>query len=517
MAPDKQVTVIERVEAPAPTAASAEPAATGTATRGIRLLRVGEAGSPTVPTAAAATTPVLRVPLVLNASDNADDLKSVKVVQGQGTIAFEGGVPVLEQRDTGTTVLTSANAKEIAQTSTLSTETKTGLPWMVIDVQQPQVGAGGAEPSPAPPTVRTARPFLLLAHAIEWLPQASHYEADFLVGLDPEEGSAPGTLEQPFTASLSVSCEQVTPARIQLSKMGPEGDQKVSVRCSPRSRVRGKPQQLTVRIASGQLTYPFELPAHPGPYSLVSSATQIAGLGLSTVRMTVFQALEDGSPLVLGSDVEVPLRSQTGELHPRLLTIPRGKSEVSGEVRVYGLGPMSVQAGLGPRISEALPIERGWPTFFLFVTVLGGAAGGYLAIIRQRRKNPAHARAGKPLARRVLEGSLVGVIAVGALLTTPGLADLMPDVARGNALDRRSHRVARAAPRRPEVDQYGAVALCHNGLEGRFIDRPYLVTRHRPTLLLLPHPHRPGGRIERATIVLASPGNRVSAKTTLAV
>jgi hypothetical protein len=66
--------------------------------------------------------------------------------------------------------------------------------------------------------------------------------------------------------------------------------------------------------------------------------------------------------------------------------------------------------------------------------VLGGAAGGYLAIIRLRRKKSEHARASKTEARRVLEGSLVGMIAVGALLTTPGLADLMPDVARGSQL-----------------------------------------------------------------------------------
>jgi hypothetical protein len=85
-------------------------------------------------------------------------------------------------------------------------------------------------------------------------------------------------------------------------------------------------------------------------------------------------------------------------------------------------------------MSVPLSIERGWPTFFLLVTVLGGAAGGYLAVIRHRHKKPEHARLGRTLARRVLEGSLVGMIAVGALLTTPGLADLMPDVARGSQL-----------------------------------------------------------------------------------
>jgi hypothetical protein len=190
---------------------------------------------------------------------------------------------------------------------------------------------------------------------------------------------------------------------------------------------------VTVRIASGQLSYPFELPSHAGPYALVSSASEVPGLGLSTVRLTISQALEDGTPLVLDRDVEVPLRSQTGDLHPSLLTIPRGQSEISADVRVYGLGAMNVQAGIGPRVSVPLSLRRAWPSVFLLITVIGGAAGGYLAVVRLRHKK-ALGRDNKAEVRRVLEGSLVGMIAVGALLTTPGLAELMPDVARGSQL-----------------------------------------------------------------------------------
>lgn len=374
----------------------------------------------------------LRVPLALKSTDNDDDLKSVRVVEGKGTIAFQGGAPVLKQKQSGTTVLSSSLAKSIAETSTINADAKTGLPWMVVDVKHaPPVGT---TPSHAPPTVRTGRPFLLLSRAVLWVPDAKRYVAELIVGLDPEEGSAPGALAEPITASLSVSCEEVTPGRVRLDKMGPEGDQRVRVSCSPRVRERGK-QHVTVRIATGQLSYPFELPAHPGPYTLASSATQIPGLGLSTVRLTVSQALEDGSPLMLDHDIEVPLRSQTGELHPSLLTIPKGRSDTSADVRVYGLGPMHVQAGVGPRMSPPLALERSWPSLFLFVTVLGGTLGGYLANIRQRRsRKSVPPRASKAEARRLIEGALVGLIAVGALLTTPGLADLMPDVARGSQL-----------------------------------------------------------------------------------
>jgi len=373
---------------------------------------------------------VMRVPLALEANDNQDDLKSVRVVEGKGTISFVGGLPVLEQKNSGTTVLSSGLAHTIAETSTLSTEAKTGLPWVVIDVKN---DATGPLPSHEPAVVRTARPFLLLAHAVQWVPSVSRYVAEFFVGLDPEAGSLPGKLEEPFTANLSVSCDAVDPSSVKLDKMGPDGDHKVTVSCSPQVRAAGK-QQLTVRIASGQLSYPFDLPANPGPYALASSAIQIAGLGLSTVRLTVSQALEDGSPLILPSDTEVTLRSETGELYPTALIIPSGKSEASMDVRVFGLGPMSVQAGLGPRTSAGLALERAWPVLFLTITLLGGAAGGYLAIVRQRRKKPGYARSSKRLARRVMEGSLVGVITLGVLLTTPSLASVMPDIARGSQL-----------------------------------------------------------------------------------
>lgn len=380
------------------------------------------------PSAVKPKSSVSRVPIALKASDDKSDLSSVRVVEGKGTIAFEGGAPVLEQKSSGTSVLSSGSAKTIAESSTLNTATKTGLPWMVVDVKQDALA--GTAPAPI---VRTARPFLLLARAVQWLPDADRYVAELIVGLDAEDGSPAGPLEEPFTATLSTSCEEVDPPRVQLARIGPDGDRKVKVSCSPKQR-NGKPQQLTVRIASGQLSYPFELPANPGPYALISSATEVPGLGLSTVRITVSQALEDGSPLALESDVEVPLQSKTGELHPSVLTIPRGKTEASADVRVFGLGAMSVQAGAGARMSAPLALDRSWPVLFLIVTVLGGAAGGYLAIIRQRRSKPEHARERSMLVRRVLEGSLVGLIAVGALLTTPGLAELMPDVARGSQL-----------------------------------------------------------------------------------
>jgi hypothetical protein len=242
----------------------------------------------------------LRVPLALKSTDNQEDLKSVRVVEGKGKIAFQSGAPVLEQKQSGTTVLSSGLSKSIAETSTITTDSKTGLPWMVVDVKH-DLG-DGVTPSHAPPTVRTGRPFLLLSRAVQWVPSAQRYVAELIVGLDPEEGSLPGALEEPITASLSVSCEEVTPGSVRLEKMGPEGDQRVLVSCSPRVRDKGK-QHVTVRIASGQLSYPFELPAHPGPYTLASSATQVPGLGLSTVRLTVAQALEDGTPLVLDRDV----------------------------------------------------------------------------------------------------------------------------------------------------------------------------------------------------------------------
>lgn len=432
IAKDQPITVIDGETTRGGGTATAPAAGTGagagagaTSTSSATRPRVRPSG-----TTASAEPRVLRVPLALEASSDSAELKTVRVVEGKGTIELIEGKPVLQQKSSGTTVLSSGLASSIAQDSTLSTETKTGLPWMVVDVKNDPLGT---TPTPAPAVVRTARPFLLLAHAVQWVPSAQQYLAEFFVGLDPEANSAPGKLEEPFTANLSVSCDAVVPSSVRLDRIGPEGDHKVTVHCSPQVRTAGK-QQLTVRIASGQLSYPFELPANPGPFALASSAAEVPGLGLSTVRLTVSQALEDGSPLPAKHDLEVPLQSETGELYPAALIIPSGKSAASAEVRVFGLGAMSVRAGLGPRTSSPLAIERVWPLVFLLITVLGGGTGGYLAILRRRIAKPHYARSMKRWARRISEGSLVGLVTVGVLLTTPSLAGLMPDIARGSEL-----------------------------------------------------------------------------------
>jgi hypothetical protein len=57
--------------------------------------------------------------------------------------------------------------------------------------------------------VRSARPFLKLARAVQWDPEHKVHSAEVLIGLDAESGDG-GALAEPLVASLAVSCDKRT-------------------------------------------------------------------------------------------------------------------------------------------------------------------------------------------------------------------------------------------------------------------------------------------------------------------
>jgi N-acetylmuramoyl-L-alanine amidase len=356
---------------------------------------------------------VTRLPIDFGGSE---DPSSVRVVAGEGRTVPAGANGMVLEQPPGTSVLSSAASED----GEVLTEVRTGLPWMVVDVD---------DPTASPRTVRTARPFLMLAQPIRWNAATQRYEAELLVGLDSEEGSSSGPLEEPLRTNLSVTCDEVTPSTVTLGAIGPKGDQLIRVYCSARAGATRR-HELTVRMASGQLSYPFELPANPGAYVLTSSTTSIAGLGLSTVRLTISQVLEDGSPLVLHTDVEIPLSSDSAVLDPRTATIRRGYSDTSLDVTLFGLGATQIRAGVEARASLPIEISREWPLLFTLVTALGGALGALVAGLRARRPRTRLLLR----SRRAIEGALIGVVGVGAVLATPGFGDTLPIASRTSEL-----------------------------------------------------------------------------------
>ena len=323
------------------------------------------------------------------------------------------GSPVLEQSRVGTSVLSSIHARAIAKESHISTEAKTRLPWLVVDSQDKNQEN----------LVRSARPFLKLARAVQWDRVRQLHIAEFLVGLDAESGEA-GALSEPLEASLAVSCDEVTPQTIKFSTIGPAGDQLVRVACSAQVKNERAEQVLSVRLQSGSLDYAFQLPHRAGPYQLSASSSSVLGLGLGELTFTAVSAEEDGTPLPAASELRIPLRVSDGELDPDSLTIAAGASQGSASVHVRGSGQLQVRAGISERESKPVALRVRWPILLSCMAPIGGAIGGYLAVALQRKRQAKQQRRRGQRVTACIEGALVGVVVVLALTLVPSFGFL---------------------------------------------------------------------------------------------
>ena len=361
----------------------------------------------------------VRVPIAADGAPREQATDKLVVVAGIANLekGSDGGA-VLEQGKSVTSVLSSVDAKQIASRSLITTETKTPLPWLIVDSQEREHEN----------LVRSARPFLKLARAVQWDRSRKLHIAEFLVGLDAESGGA-GPLSEPLEASLYVSCNEVTPQSVTFDTIGPAGDQLVRVGCSAQVKNDREKQILSVRVQSGSLDYEFPIPRRPGPFQLTASSSSVLGLGLGELTFTAISAEEDGTPLPAASEIRVPLRVNDGELDPDSLVIPAGASEGSATVHVRGSGSLQVRAGLAERESPPLRLSVRWPILLSLMAPAGGAIGGYLALAWQRkRSSKAPRRKGQTVAACV-EGALVGTVVVLALTLVPSFG-LMPSWAR---------------------------------------------------------------------------------------
>src|SRR5262245_42878935 len=188
----------------------------------------------------------LRVPLA--ASGVSELTSKFKVVTGRGRVELLASKPFVALPERGTSVLSSSDAPKIAADSSLRVGEKTPLPWMVVDTKP----AEASEPA----QVRTARPYLGLARAILWDGAMRYHVALAQLGIDAEVGGT-GKLEEPVVASLSVSCDDVAPARVTLDQIGPAGEKAVLVSCSRSAAKAPAQQNLKVRLADAELPYNF--------------------------------------------------------------------------------------------------------------------------------------------------------------------------------------------------------------------------------------------------------------------
>lgn len=403
-APAQKPSELERIRSPAP----APPGS-------VALGRASpKAQSETAPAAPSRFTLPLRV-----AGSSQTRKSAFRVTEGADAARIttgEQGEPAVELPTQGRTVVTSEEAPEAAQHSLIEESSKTALPWLVIDTRKTDQGT----------KVLATRPFLKLARAILWDDASKRYIAELLFGVDPEPGHpSEGALDPPFRARFTVSCDEVTPADAEVSAIGPAGYQVVRVACSPAVKNERPSQVVEVHVGSGTLRYPFQLPHRPGNPLLLASDVSIPGLGLGTIRLTVKQVEEDGSPIEATQPVAVQLLAEGGgTFRPNQLAIAKGQRESSVEVHPTGLGKLEVTAALGELRSEPLTIQLRWPWLAMFAMLAGALIGSFLDWVRNARQRTV---------RRALADVLTGMLVAAATLLVPALAPL-PSWARPTEL-----------------------------------------------------------------------------------
>jgi hypothetical protein len=358
----------------------------------------------------------VRVPLAFEGlAARTIDTDEIRITSGAAAIVrAPNGAPLLELAGEGLVIVSSEPGKDSAAESEIRNDRKTPLPWLVIETQRVEGGTA----------VRTARPFLTLAKAIEWRGDAQRHVAEFLFGLDPERGE-PGPMTQPLEARLTVTCNEVEPQAARVAQIGPAGYGVVRVGCSREVKNERRLQQLEVHVDRGTLSYAFQIPRRPGAIALRGSS-QVLGFGFGDLLLTVGRVEEDGTPMKSDAQAEVQLVVDEGRLDVDAITLRAGAHEARVHAHPPGLGRLSVRALAGALQSPPLVVELTWPLLAVTSMLLGGTLGGYLCA-HVMRKSPRHRR------WRTFEGTMVGLLVTLIVLVLRSLS-LLPDWARETEL-----------------------------------------------------------------------------------
>jgi len=230
------------------------------------------------------------------------------------------------------------------------------------------------------------------------------YATELLVGYEFEDGgerklAVPKTVNffaEGANARVVESSVTITDSgssgfkRVVLSTGEIEGETHFTARAGPVDELKSS---VTVQREVGRLkltVYPPELPAF--------------GVGSGTLTVTLLA--RDGNPLPAARPLEVQLTSRR-LLHPATLTIDQGKNNATADIRTTGYGHDEVLAQSGD-LQAPFPVDLVFPLAATVAAAVGGSLGGVARYLRNRRKRA------PLLVRRILEGTIVGVIVVGA-------------------------------------------------------------------------------------------------------
>ena len=242
---------------------------------------------------------------------------------------------------------------------------------------------------------------------LTWDEQIKAYATELLVGYEFEDGA-----ERPLAAPKTVAFfaeganARIRESTVTITSSGSPGYKRVVLSTG---EVEGETRFTARASAVDELKSSVTVRREPGAIALSLPSTELPAFGVGSGELTVSLLGRDGLALAAPQSVEVQLSSRRLR-QPASVVIEQGKSTARADVRTTGYGSDEIVARSGS-LRAVLPVRLVFPVAALVAAIVGGLLGGGARYLRNRRKR------GPLLLRRVVEGTLVGLIVVGAVWT----------------------------------------------------------------------------------------------------
>ena len=243
-----------------------------------------------------------------------------------------------------------------------------------------------------------------LAAPLTWDDQAKAYTTELIVGYDFKDGH-----ERPLAVPKTVaffaegSDAQIKADTVVVNKSGTAGYQRVVLS----TRQAEGETLFTARAGpADELQASVAIHREPGRLEISLPSGQIDAFGLGTGTLAITLLARDGRPLAAPEALTIHLSSRRLRLPPSV-TLAAGQSSTTADLRSLGAGTDEIRAEVGD-LKSSLPVHVVLPIAAAVAAIVGGALGGAARFLRNK------GRKGSLLARRLVEGMLVGVLFVGA-------------------------------------------------------------------------------------------------------
>lgn len=242
---------------------------------------------------------------------------------------------------------------------------------------------------------------------LTWQEEARAYVTELFVGYEFLDG-AERTLAAPKTVAFFAegSNARIQAETVRITKSGVSGYQRVSLFTS---EVGGETHFTARAGPADELKTSVAVQREPGALRLSMPSAQLAAFGVGAGVLNIGLVARDGMPLALAMPLEIQLSSLRLR-HAASIALPAGKTSIDTEVRSGGYGTDEIVASAGG-LRAAQSVRMEFPLAPLVAAFVGGGLGGAARYFRARVKRSGF------VARRILEGTVVGIILVGAAWT----------------------------------------------------------------------------------------------------